>query len=65
MSKFAHSSDEMIKIEADQLKIERHYDPKPIPIRDFDWCAYIDPERCCGYGKTEVEAINNLMGQIE
>lgn len=30
----------------------------PIPIRDFDWVAYRDPEsRIVGYGRTEAEAI--------
>lgn len=36
----------------------------PIPIRDFDWCAYFDGEEEAGnygYGRTETDAINDLM----
>lgn len=39
----------------------------PIPIRTHDWCAYYDdtyPEDgLCGWGKTESEAILDLMEQ--
>jgi len=42
----------------------------PIPIRDFDWCAYdedtFDGEgRPVGYGSTEEEAIADLRQKIE
>lgn len=45
-------------------KIIVDYDPKPIPIRRFDYVAAragSDPE-CChvGYGATEAEAIADL-----
>ena len=36
----------------------------PIPIRDFDWCAYFDGTEETGrygYGRTEAEAIEELM----
>ena len=33
----------------------------PIPIRNYDWCAYRDPEKFTGYGKTELEAIKDLL----
>lgn len=33
----------------------------PIPIRQFDWVAYRDPEGWCGYGATEAEAIADLL----
>lgn len=41
------------------------YDPKPIPVRRFDWVAAragSDPE-CChvGYGATEQDAIDDLI----
>jgi hypothetical protein len=43
------------------------YDPKPIPVRRFDYVAAragSDPE-CChvGYGATEAEAIANLLDE--
>ena len=43
------------------------YDPKPIPVRRFDYVAAragSDPE-CChvGYGATEAEAIADLRDQ--
>lgn len=36
----------------------------PIPIRQFDWCAYHEGEEESGhygYGRTEQEAIDDLM----
>jgi len=35
----------------------------PIPIRDFDWAAYRDPEGLCGYGRTKEEALADLLEQ--
>jgi hypothetical protein len=35
----------------------------PIPLRDFDWCAYDEDDAeagNCGWGKTREEAIKNL-----
>lgn len=32
----------------------------PIPVREFDWCAFYEGEEeagCYGYGATEAEAI--------
>lgn len=39
----------------------------PIPIRDYDWCAYYDGEEegDCGYGATEAEAIRDLKDNYE
>jgi len=44
----------------------------PIPIREFDWCAVTDnydgaeDSHCpIGYGRTEEEAIADLLEQIE
>jgi hypothetical protein len=45
--------------------IKTSYVHPPIPIRDFDWCAYIDGYEentdYHAYGKTEKEAIKNLL----
>lgn len=37
----------------------------PIPDRSSDWAAYRDPEGRVGWGRTEEEAINDLLGQEE
>jgi len=39
------------------------YAPPPIPVRNFDWCAWLDcygEKGPFGYGTTEVEAILEL-----
>jgi hypothetical protein len=44
------------------------YDPKPIPVRQFDWSAVTDnyePGHPVGYGATEAEAISDLSEQLE
>jgi hypothetical protein len=42
--------------------IQTSYVYPPIPQRDFDWCAYRDPERLpYGWGRTEAEAIADLI----
>lgn len=49
-------------------KIITHYDPKPIPIRKFDWSAVTedyDLDAPCGWGATEQEAIADLKMQLE
>lgn len=58
---------------SDARKVITHYDPKPIPVREFDWSAVFDgydggdidevtPSRDpIGYGRTEREAIDDLM----
>jgi hypothetical protein len=46
--------------------IQTHCIHPPIPLRQFDWCAYRDPERKpYGYGATEAEAIADLLAQEE
>jgi hypothetical protein len=45
--------------------IQTHFVYPPIPIRRFDWVAYRDPERECGYGATEAEAIADLLIEEE
>jgi hypothetical protein len=39
----------------------------PIPVRDHDWCAYVDgdEEGACGWGRTEIEAIEDLKEQLD
>lgn len=43
--------------------IQTHYIFPPIPLRQFDWTAYRDPEGPAGYGRTEQEAIADLLEQ--
>lgn len=43
--------------------IQTHHIHPPIPLRQFDWTAYRDPERRAGYGATEAEAIADLLQQ--
>ena len=50
------------------LKIKTHCDPKPIPVRQFDWVATEDgyePGRPLGFGETEQEAVDDLLEQLE
>lgn len=47
-------------------EIKTFYDPKPIPLRQFDWSAYRDnyePPMPLGYGGTEAAAIADLLEQ--
>jgi len=39
----------------------------PIPSRSFDWVAFIDGQEddAVGYGKTEREAVNELLELLE
>lgn len=48
-------------------KIITSYVHPPIPSRNFDWCAYYDgmEEGACGYGKTEDEAVADLVNNYE
>ena len=48
-------------------KVVTRYVYPPIPIRTCDWCAYIDgnEEGRVGWGQTEEEAIQDLIGQLE
>ncbi len=54
------------------MNIRTDYDPKPIPLRQFDWIAVDDdtydgaPECHCpiGFGATEQDAIDDLLEQI-
>lgn len=52
------------------MKVVTRYDPKPIPIRSFDWSAvdddtYDGPPCPVGYGRTEAEAVADLRDQLE
>jgi hypothetical protein len=51
--------------------LTRHWN-KPIPLRQFDWEAWRDGDEpndngqmLVGYGRTESEAINDLIEQLE
>lgn len=44
------------------------YEPPPIPLRQFDWCAVrdsYDGGDPAGYGATEQEAIDDLLAEEE
>lgn len=51
------------------MKIKTHYDPKPIPDRNFDWSAVDDATydgsegSLIGYGATEEAARTDLVNQ--
>lgn len=50
------------------MKIITHYWAKPIPLRNCDWSAVTedyDGADPIGYGRTEAEAIEDLMEQLE
>lgn len=51
------------------MKIKTVYDPKPIPVRWFDWEAIeydtYDLGSPTGYGATEEEAIADLKEKLE
>lgn len=57
------------------MKLRTTYDPKPIPIRHFDWSAIDDDtydgsedsktRGQVGYGATEAEAVADLLEQLE
>jgi hypothetical protein len=46
-------------------KIITHYVNPPIPIRSYDWIAYLDgdEEGLEGWGETEAEAVAGLLEQ--
>jgi hypothetical protein len=57
--------------------MKTYYDPKPIPVRDFDWIAIPDDydaelvdgvyrsSHPVGYGDTEEVAIRDLQEQLQ
>jgi hypothetical protein len=55
--------------EQQKINIQACYDPKPIPIRRFDWEAFdydaLDYDSVTGFGETKEEAIANLMERLE
>ncbi len=71
--KATNAADEWLGPEPDNednilARIITRYDAKPIPDRRFDWTAVMgdyDLGHPVGYGLTEVEAINDLIMQIE
>lgn len=50
------------------MKIITEHVLPPIPLRDYDWCATLDgwePGDVVGSGRTEREAIDDLLDKIE
>ncbi len=48
--------------------VRTEYDPKPIPMRQFDWTAVsedYEPGDPIGYGTTEAEAIADLWDRLQ
>jgi len=54
-----------------RTKIKTNYEVKPIPIRNFDWTAVLDDydsgdeDSVLGQGRTELEAIEMLLEQLD
>jgi hypothetical protein len=49
-------------------RIITRYDPPPIPTREFDWVAVEDDYdlgRPVGYGRTEKDAEDDLISQLD
>jgi hypothetical protein len=49
-------------------KIVTHHWSKPILTRSFDWTAFYDgheEDGDCGYGRTEQEAIDDLVNNCD
>lgn len=49
---------------APEPPITVEYVHPPIPDRDMDYCAYLDPEGPIGWGSTRAEAVRDLLEQI-
>jgi hypothetical protein len=52
------------------MKITTNFVYPPIPLRQFDWCAYDDdtydgPGSILGHGRTEAEAVADFREQWE
>ncbi len=49
------------------MNIKVEYDPKPIPLRQYDWEAWDndDENTPIGYGLTAKEAVEDLLQKIE
>lgn len=52
-----------------KINIQTYYDPKPIPIRRFDWEAFdsdtLDYDSVTGFGATKEEAVADLMERLD
>ena len=63
------SSGATVLTKQQKINIQTDYDPKPIPIRRFDWEAFdsdaLDYDSVTGFGSTKEEAIADLMEQLE
>ena len=50
------------------MKIVTRYWAKPIPMRDFDWCAFVEGTEetgPTGYGESEQEAVDDLKELLD
>lgn len=53
------------------LKIRTNFEYPPIPLRDYDWSAVDDDtyepdsNRPVGWGRTEAQAIEDLLERLE
>ena len=57
-----------MQLEYKGAKILTKYDPPPIPGNDHDWTAWVDgyeEDGLAGWGKTEQEAIDDLMELLD
>ena len=49
------------------MNIQTYFVNPPIPVRDFDWQAYVDgyePGDALGHGDTEAEAVADLLAVL-
>jgi len=48
------------------VNVITRFEPPPIPVRHFDWHAFIDGEEegPTGYGYTELEAVTELAEKL-
>lgn len=57
------------RIEARGFKIVTRMIKPPIPVRDYDWCAFLDgyEEKTSwqGWGRTQLEALDDLLDNLE
>jgi len=66
VSRYATQTVEEDNPEDHYVPIVTAYEAKPIPSRNCDWTAMRDDnDKICGYGSTEVEAVNDLLSQEE
>ena len=51
------------------MRVKTNFDPKPIPLRQFDWAAWdddtLDYDSVMGWGANEEAAIADLQEKME